>query len=210
MVYVVIKFFCFAFKDPNFDFPYPPGVRRNKVKRPNANDSSAETEENIVDDLFNLTESDSASFTEYVYDRSHISRPSNQDTPDTDREDTKDGSGNTGSDETQDTGSGLYGSEYNNGDKGTGVFVLGKPQKQNRFIKKNMKNTNKEELSTKKNVVSKKKLVNSKKVQVAKQETATQRVQVNAGYDNPDIPCLSQGCSGVLLKWVLTFYGTYD
>ena len=47
-----------------------------------------------------------------------------------------------------------------------------------------------------------------KKVQVAAEETATQRVQVNAGYENPEIPCLGSGCSGVLLKWVLTFYGT--
>lgn len=47
-----------------------------------------------------------------------------------------------------------------------------------------------------------------KKVQVASEETATQRVQVNAGYENPEIPCLGSGCSGVLLKWVLTFYGT--
>ena len=47
-----------------------------------------------------------------------------------------------------------------------------------------------------------------KKVQVAVEETATQRVQVNAGYENPEILCLGSGCSGVLLKWVLTFYGT--
>ena len=48
----------------------------------------------------------------------------------------------------------------------------------------------------------------TKKVQVATEETATQRVQVNAGYENPEIPCLSTGCSGVLLKWVINFYGT--
>ncbi|XP_065649727.1 PC3-like endoprotease variant B isoform X2 [Hydra vulgaris] len=49
----------------------------------------------------------------------------------------------------------------------------------------------------------------SKKVQV-QEETGTQRVQVNAGYENPRISCESgrNDCSGVLLKFSLTFYGT--
>jgi len=51
---------------------------------------------------------------------------------------------------------------------------------------------------------------NFKKVQVQEEETGTQRVQVNAGYENPRIACESgyNSCSGVLLKWVLTLYGT--
>jgi len=49
-----------------------------------------------------------------------------------------------------------------------------------------------------------------KKVQVQEEETGTQRVQVNAGYENPRIACESgyNSCSGVVLKWVLTLYGT--
>lgn len=50
-----------------------------------------------------------------------------------------------------------------------------------------------------------------KKVQVTEEETGTQRVQVNAGYENPKISCVSgSSCSGVLLKFVLTFYGTNE
>lgn len=48
-----------------------------------------------------------------------------------------------------------------------------------------------------------------KKVQVQEEETGVPRVQVNAGYENPKIQCEgSEMCSGVLLKWVLTFYGS--
>lgn len=57
---------------------------------------------------------------------------------------------------------------------------------------------------------NKKKQYNFKKVQVQEEETGTQRVQVNAGYENPRIACESgyNSCSGVCLKWVLTCYGT--
>ena len=49
-----------------------------------------------------------------------------------------------------------------------------------------------------------------KKVQVQQEETGVPRVQVNAGYENPKIQCEgSEMCSGVLLKWVITFYGSY-
>jgi len=49
-----------------------------------------------------------------------------------------------------------------------------------------------------------------KKVQVQQEETGVPRVQVNAGYENPRIQCEgSEMCSGVLLKWVITFYGSY-
>lgn len=50
-----------------------------------------------------------------------------------------------------------------------------------------------------------------KKVQVTEEETGTQRVQVNAGYENPKITCVSgSSCSGVVLKFVLTFHGTNE
>ena len=51
-----------------------------------------------------------------------------------------------------------------------------------------------------------------KKVQVTEEETGTQRVQVNAGYENPKITCVSgyNSCSGVLLKFVLTLHGTNE
>jgi len=49
-----------------------------------------------------------------------------------------------------------------------------------------------------------------KKVQVQQEETGIPRVQVNAGYESPKIQCEgSESCSGVLLKWVLTIYGSY-
>ena len=53
-------------------------------------------------------------------------------------------------------------------------------------------------------------LKKSKKVQVQQEETGTQRVQVNAGYENPRISCESgyTTCSGVLINYKLTFYGT--
>ena len=51
---------------------------------------------------------------------------------------------------------------------------------------------------------------NYRKVQVTEEETGTPRVQVNAGYENPRITCVSgsNDCNGVFLKWALTFYGT--
>lgn len=48
-----------------------------------------------------------------------------------------------------------------------------------------------------------------KKVQVQAEETGVPRVQVNAGYDNPEIKCQGlETCAGVLLYWKLTFYGS--
>ncbi|XP_066924353.1 PC3-like endoprotease variant B isoform X2 [Clytia hemisphaerica] len=48
-----------------------------------------------------------------------------------------------------------------------------------------------------------------KKVQVQEEETGVPRVQVSAGYQNPKIQCVGDElCSGVLLKWVITFYGS--
>ncbi|KII65078.1 PC3-like endoprotease variant A [Thelohanellus kitauei] len=42
-----------------------------------------------------------------------------------------------------------------------------------------------------------------------KEQTGVQRVQVSSGYDNPKVECVgSDGCSGVLIKWSITFYGT--
>lgn len=59
-------------------------------------------------------------------------------------------------------------------------------------------------------VYGRKKSDKYKKVQVQEEETGVQRVQVNAGYENPRIACESgyNSCSGVVLKWVLTLYGT--
>lgn len=58
--------------------------------------------------------------------------------------------------------------------------------------------------------LNQKKSTKFKKVQVQEEETGTERVQVNAGYENPRIACESgyNSCSGVVLKWVLTLYGT--
>ena len=49
---------------------------------------------------------------------------------------------------------------------------------------------------------------NIRKVQVAMEEKATQRVQVNAGYENPEIVCLDSGCSGIVIRCELILYGT--
>lgn len=41
------------------------------------------------------------------------------------------------------------------------------------------------------------------------EETGSQRVQVSSGYDNPEIKCVNgKKCSGVVLNWSITFYGT--
>ena len=153
---------------------------------------STSTEESIVDDLYNLTESDVASTTEFVYDRSRIEDPVSADYPDSDS-----------------SGSGDFENFENEA-------YLREPYSKLRKRKLNKRLAEFEKL-VKKNVVTKKtsksrastsKKDATKKVQVAKQVSGTQRVQVNAGYESPEIPCLDQGCSGVLLKWVLTLYGT--
>lgn len=213
------------------------------------------SEQSVIDDLYNLTESDVASATEYVYDRSRIAYPEGS------------GSGDfSGSDEDfsdpgldlnpQESGSGREPKAYvsegipleeipdeemdaedrdhvsdpsdssgtsqddfpddedfidedtmdeNNGFKDTlreTPSVLKK--KKSRGRKRHSKTT----FAKKSVVVNNNSNTIKKKVQVAAEETATQRVQVNAGYENPEIPCLASGCSGVLLKWVVTFYGT--
>jgi hypothetical protein len=49
-----------------------------------------------------------------------------------------------------------------------------------------------------------------RKVQVATEEQPIQRVQVNAGYENPEIVCLGSTCSGVFLRYGLTLHGTRE
>lgn len=230
------------------DFPYPPGVRRDEVRHQNSSEMS---EQSVIDDLYNLTESDVASTTEYVYDRSHISYPegstsgemsgndegalndninvvgsasgeipreeysddSNYDVDNDLEEDERDsisypessGKGGTTREEVPDDDEFLDDGVMESDDDGEDTFA-----------KKSMLRTKKFKAAKRRiPSVAKKSVVvdnNSdpikKKVQVAAEETATQRVQVNAGYENPEIPCLGSGCSGVLLKWVLTFYGT--
>lgn len=210
------------------------------------------SEQSVIDDLYNLTESDVASTTEYVYDRSRISYPQNS------------GSGDI-SDNDQDFGD--PGLDLNPEGSSSGIHPTGAADKRVSLEgipdddidaeerddisdpeglswdgvpddkgyldedissdNEDLKDTFEEKPSvpkktkykagkrkTNKPVAKKSVVVNNnsntikKKVQVAAEETATQRVQVNAGYENPEIPCLGSGCSGVLLKWVLTFYGT--
>ena len=170
-------------------------MRRDRVKYLNNTEDSlaTATEESIVDDLYNLTESDVASTTEFVYDRSKIEDPaSNKEDP---------------TEDDIDSGSGDYENfEYE--------AFLRKPNSKIRKKKFNKRLAKFEKLGRKKKSSkktfkrSKGKKDATKKVQVAKEVAGTQRVQVNAGYENPEIPCLEQGCSGVLLKWVLTLYGT--
>lgn len=215
------------------------------------------SEQSVIDDLYNLTESDVASTTEYVYDRSRISYPQNS------------GSGEISGNNQDFEDSGL---DLNPEGSASGVNPMGSSNEEvsleeipddemdaeqrdsisnpegskeaswddvpddEEYLDEDMSNDNEDLKNTfeeipsvpkkmkykagkrkSKKPVSKKSVVvdnNSntikKKVQVAAEETATQRVQVNAGYENPEIPCLGNGCSGVLLKWVLTFYGTQN
>lgn len=213
------------------------------------------SEQSVIDDLYNLTESDVASTTEYVYDRSQISYPQNS------------GSGEISGNNQDFEDSGL---DLNPEGSASGVNPMGSSNEEvsleeipddemdaeqrdsisnpegskeaswddvpddEEYLDEDMSNDNEDLKNTfeesvpkkmkykagkrkSKKPVSKKSVVvdnNSntikKKVQVAAEETATQRVQVNAGYENPEIPCLGNGCSGVLLKWVLTFYGTQN
>lgn len=239
-------------QDSHIDFPYPPGVRRDEVRHQNSSEMS---EQSVIDDLYNLTESDVASATEYVYDRSRIAYPEGSGSGDFSGND--EGFPDPGIDSnSQESGSGrepeAYVSEgipleeipdeemdaedrdhisYPSDSGGTSLddfpddedFIDEDIADDNNGFKetlreapsvvKNLKSRGRKRHS--KTTFAKKSVVmnnNSKtlkkKVQVAAEETATQRVQVNAGYENPEIPCLGNGCSGVLLKWVLTFYGT--
>ena len=218
--------------------------------------SSEMSEQSVIDDLYNLTESDVASTTEYVYDRSRISYPQNS------------GSGDiTGNDQEF----GDPGLDRNPEGSSSGVNPMGSADDrvsleeipdddidaeerddisdpaglreaswdgvpdEKEYLDEDISNDNEDlkdtleetpsvhkktkykggKRRTNKPVAKKSVVVDNnnsntikKKVQVAAEETATQRVQVNAGYENPEIPCLGNGCSGVLLKWVLTFYGT--
>ena len=216
--------------------------------------SSEMSEQSVIDDLYNLTESDVASATEYVYDRSRISYPegsgsgdisgNDEDFGDPELDLNPEGSGSAGEpeasasegipleeipDEELDAedrdrisypagSSGSWDddlddedfvdediSNYNNNLKYT---LREKPSVLKKMKSKPRKRHSKTPFAKKSVVVNNNSETLKKKVQVAAEETATQRVQVNAGYENPEIPCLGNGCSGVLLKWVVTFYGT--
>ena len=214
------------------------------------------SEQSVIDDLYNLTESDVASTTEYVYDRSQISYPqnsgsgeisgNNQDFEDSGLDLNPEGSasgvnamGSSNEDvsleeipddemdaEERDSISNPEGSkeaswddvpdeEYLDDDMSNDNEDLKNTSEEKPSVPKKMKykagkRKSKKPVSKKSVVVDNNSNTIKKKVQVAAEETATQRVQVNAGYENPEIPCLGNGCSGVLLKWVLTFYGTQN
>ena len=208
------------------------------------------SEQSVIDDLYNLTESDVASTTEYVYDRSQISHPQNSGSGDISGSDqdfgepgldlNPEGSASGGNpmgsaneeipDDDTDAGERDRISnparsreaswddvpddeEYLDEDISSDNEDLKdtfeeKPSVPKKTKYKAGKRKTKKPVAKKSVVVDNKSDTIKKKVQVAAEETATQRVQVNAGYENPEIPCLGSGCSGVLLKWVLTFYGT--
>ena len=214
------------------------------------------SEQSVIDDLYNLTESDVASTTEYVYDRSRISYPqnsgsgeisgNNQDFEDSGLDLNPEGSasgvnpmGSSNEEvsleeipddemdaEQRDSISNPEGSkeaswddvpdeEYLDDDMSNDNEDLKNTSEEKPSVPKKMKykagkRKSKKPVSKKSVVVDNNSNTIKKKVQVAAEETATQRVQVNAGYENPEIPCLGNGCSGVLLKWVLTFYGTQN
>lgn len=209
------------------------------------------SEQSVIDDLYNLTESDVASTTEYVYDRSRIAYPEGSGRgemsgDDRDFEDpgldlipegsasgedpVRSADGEALMEEIPDDDmdseerdrilnpAGSSGTSWDDLDNLEGDIsgdiddLKDSFQEKPYVIKKRKSNAGKR--NTNKPVAKKSVVVDNnsntikKKVQVAAEETATQRVQVNAGYENPEIPCLANGCSGVLLKWVLTFYGT--
>ena len=213
------------------------------------------SEQSVIDDLYNLTESDVASTTEYVYDRSRISYPQNSGSGDISGNDqdfedpgldlnpegSASGGNPTGSANEEASSEEIPDDDIDTEERDrisdpTGsreVSWDGVPDDAEYLDEdissdnEDLKDTFEEKPSvpkktkykagkrkTNKTVAKKSVVVDNnsntikKKVQVAAEETATQRVQVNAGYENPEIPCLGNGCSGVLLKWVLTFYGT--
>ena len=192
----------------------------------------------MIDDLYNLTESDVASTTEYVYDRSRIAHPEGSgsaemsasaegypgDNLNTDGSASGDSVDDIDDMEDEERNSISYPEESGSGgtsheevsDDKEDLNAGSSDDFEYAFLKKSVLKKTKSNPARKKTPpVAKKSVVVDndsnnikKKVQVAAEETATQRVQVNAGYENPEIPCLGSGCSGVLLKWVLTFYGT--
>lgn len=207
------------------------------------------SEQSVIDDLYNLTESDVASTTEYVYDRSRIAYPEGSGSGEMSGNDqgyprdnlNAEGSASGGiplketndeDDESDDDDDDMGAEErdsisYPEGSGSGGTsregllddeeYLDSNDDVEDSFKKKPsaLKRKKFKAASRKTLPVAKKSVVVDnnlntikKKVQVAAEETATQRVQVNAGYENPEIPCLGSGCSGVLLKWVLTFYGT--
>ena len=205
----------------------------------------------MIDDLYNLTESDVASTTEYVYDRIHISYLEGSGSGEMSGNDkgylrdnlNAEGStsgelpseehsyeDNDGGDieaEERDSisypegwGSGGISREEDPDDdddddvSNSGDDVRDTPLEKPLSVlkKKKFKAACRKTPSVAKKsvVVENNSNTIKEKVQVAAEETDTQRVQVNAGYENPEIlyMCLGSGCLGVLLKWVLTFYGT--
>ena len=243
----------FLYKNAHVDFPYPPGVRRDEVRHQNSSEMS---EQSVIDDLYNLTESDVASTTEYVYDRSRISYPQNSGSGDITSNDQD--FGNPGLDRNPEGSSSGENPKGSADDRVSSEEIpdddidaeerddISDPAglreaswdvlpDDKEYLDEDISNDNEDlkdtfeetpsvhkktkykagKRKTNKPVAKKSVVVDNnnsnaikKKVQVAAEETATQRVQVNAGYENPEIPCLGNGCSGVLLKWVLTFYGT--
>lgn len=209
------------------------------------------SEQSVIDDLYNLTESDVASTTEYVYDRSRISYPQNsgsgdisdnnqdfedsegsasgvnpmgssneevsleeipddeRDAEERDRISNPAGSKEASWDDVPDDEEYLDKDISNDNEEFKNTFEE-KPSVPKKMKYKAGKRKSKKPVSKKSVVVDNNSNTIKKKVQVAAEETATQRVQVNAGYENPEIPCLGNGCSGVMLKWVLTFYGTQN
>lgn len=84
---------------------------------------------------------------------------------------------------------------------------LRSPNKRDQIKDKNNKNKYSSKLLDKRNSINDHHKY--KKVQVQAEETGVPRVQVNAGYDNPEINCIGNDpCAGVLLFWKLTFYGS--
>lgn len=238
----------FLHQNAHVDFPYPPGVRRDEVRHQNRSEMS---EQSVIDDLYNLTESDVASTTEYVYDRSRISYPQNSGSRDISGNDqdfgdpgfdlnpegSASGGNPTGSadmeasvdddidaeerDSISDPAGlreapwddvpddmGYLDDDISNDNVDLKDTFEEKPSVAKKTKYKAGKRKTNKPVAKKSVVVDNNSNTIKKKVQVAAEETATQRVQVNAGYENPEIPCLGNGCSGVLLKWVLTFYGT--
>jgi len=174
-------------QDPNFDAPYPNGVRKTNVAKKsmdmNLDEKGNIPKPNPMYDKYTLPikKGTLAVFDETAHDN------------DLNNEDTK-------------KSSLLMEDNFKNNGQTSEKIVRAKKDSfdgQERAILdyyNHMRNTNQNQ----------KKSTKFKKVQVQEEETGTERVQVNAGYENPRIACESgySSCSGVVLKWVLTLYGT--
>lgn len=177
-------------QDPFFDAPYPSGVRKTNVAKKSADMNNLDEKGNIPkpNPMYEKYTLPIKKGTLAVFDETaHANDPSNEDDDEHATKEIKLTEKRDGGEQTPDK---ALVREKKDAFEGQERAIL--------EYYNNMRKTNEKKSSK------------FKKVQVQEEETGTERVQVNAGYENPRIACESgyNSCSGVVLKWVLTLYGT--